>query len=198
MSQGLLDIENDEPIDGGDSVEQESIETVADNPPKNRHTILRWFRRGVKTLVLLLAIAVASIYFLYGSMQREPEFYQAAIQISQVELEEDGDRFETKVLDLQNDARDQGIWSHVFHEDEVNGWLAVDCPEKFPELIPAFVQSPRIRFSESEFQIVFRYQSRRVSAVVNISGDVFIAEPGGELAVRIKEAKSGLLPLPVT
>ncbi len=156
-----------------------------------------WLWRCLQIIFWTLLVASVSVWLFYHSMQIEPDFYETAIQRSEVELAENGDRFETKVLELQNNARQAGNWSYVFSEEEVNGWLAIDCPKKFPELIPSFLVNPRIQILDSELQVVFHYQSRRVSAVVVLAGDVFVAEPGGEIALRIKSAKSGLVPLPI-
>ncbi len=160
----------------------------------------RWFGKLWKGALLFIFAAGSLFFFVYQTTQNTPEFYLHLSQQPEEVLAVAGDQFETKVLDVQNAIQQVGNWRGIFREEEINGWLSIDCPAKFPELIPEYVIAPRIQILESEFRLAFRYcpdQNRKYfSPFIVIVGDIFVAEPSGEIALRIKQVKSGVLPIP--
>jgi hypothetical protein len=166
----------------------------------NQGTI--WIWRLLKVTLLLLVMCSAFFLYAYRSMHIPPEFYRQNLQQPFAELEIAGDQFETKLLNVQNAIRQQPNWRGVFREAEINGWMAADCPSKFPELTPNIVEAPRIQILDSEFRYAFRYRpgpaSKWFLPFIVIAGDIFVAEPAGEIALRIKQVKSGIIPIPIT
>ena len=177
-------------------------ELSADAPATERSQIRIWFWRLLKLTTLLALICVVFLFFSYRSMHQAPAFHRHSLQQPMDELEQCGDRFESKLLYVQNAIQQQRHWRGVFFEDEINGWMAVDCPTKFPEFIPDVVENPRVDLRDSEVRYAFRFRPNDLSAwfrpFILVVGDVFVAEPEGQIAVRIKSVKSGFIPIPIT
>ena len=79
----------------------------------------------------------------------------------------------------------------------MNAWLAVDLPEKFPELLPPSIRQPRVAFTPQQAQIAFQYQTERLSTVVSLSLEIGLAETPNTLAVGIRRAQAGWVPIPL-
>jgi hypothetical protein len=162
----------------------------------------KWYRRLLRFLIrvslMLLVVVTLLGWLVYRSAQFLPEFYQSALAVDEDLNATQGDVFETKLLDLQNDARSKTKWQATFSEAEVNGWLASDLLEKFPESLPENVLDPRIAISPNRLNLAVRLQSPRLSAVVVAEVDVFVTEVPGQIAIRIEYVRAGWIPIPVT
>ena len=88
------------------------------------------------TTVVLAVLLGAGLYLLKRAAQKEPEFYQQALRAEPAQQEVAGDELEQEVLELHNEVRQPGVWEAVFTEEQINGWLAADLPEKFPRGLP--------------------------------------------------------------
>jgi hypothetical protein len=150
--------------------------------------------QAVAILVLLLMAAAGVVYY---SAQQLPDFYETALAVTPDLEQQAGDQFETEVLELQNTARETGHWQASFSEEEINGWLASDLPEKFPNVFPRSVSKPRVRISSDEIKLAFQVMSRRLKGVVVVTADLFCTTEGNQVAIRIKSAKTGIIPLPL-
>ena len=148
------------------------------------------------TLVGVIAITIACWVLLHWS-QKEPEFYQQALAVSERAELELGDEFENQVLELQNNARTKGAWQATFTEAQINGWLASGLTEKFPRAIPHNVSDPRVGIDLDLLRVAFRFQSSRLSCIVQAEMDAFCTEVPDQIAIRIKKVASGLVPIPV-
>jgi hypothetical protein len=145
---------------------------------------------------LALLSAGAAAYVLREIDEVQP-FYAAAIQADPQELETAGRRAEDRVEALREDAKRRGRWETVFTDEEVNGWLAVILEEKYAELLPSGVTDPRVAFTPGGCQIGYRYQGRRIDAVVSVEGDAYM-DADDMPAVRLRAARFGGLPLPMS
>ncbi len=161
------------------------------------HWIWKLLRIGMRVGVVVLSIVAMVGWLIYRSAQTVPEFYQTALAVSAEENATQGDVFETKFFDLQNAARSTSQWQAKFSEAEINGWLASDLPEKFPETLPSFVVDPRVTLNPSQLKLAVRYQTPRLSAIIVAEADVFTTEVPGQIAVRIASVRAGWLPIPV-
>lgn len=158
-------------------------------------------RKLIKVVLLVLtglAILVAVLLFgAYRATQQEPEFYIEAMQADPAEQEVAGDELEQRVLDLHNNARREGNWVAVFTDEQINGWLAVDLPEKYPQAMPPGASNPRIAFEDARALIGCRYESDKLSTVVSLAVHVDLSEEENVLAIRIAKARAGALPIPL-
>lgn len=156
------------------------------------------FRWAFVSLALLIALCVAATWMLYHAARREPKFYKEAMQIEVHRQVEVGDQFEHEVLELRNDARQVGEWQAVFTAQQINAWLAIDLPEKFPEVLPAGVEDPRVAIEDEVIRVAARYTKDSFESVISFALDVRLTEEPNHLAIRIHDVRAGALPVPLT
>ncbi|MFK7768003.1 MAG: hypothetical protein AB8B55_12340 [Mariniblastus sp.] len=147
-------------------------------------------------LLFFVLLASAGAYWVYQSAQTIPEFYQAALSLDEEVADVEGDEFEKRVLNLQNDARSKSEWQAIFTEAQVNGWIASDMPEKFPDSLPQIVEDPRVVMLPQNLKLAMRVKSGRFEGILIASTDVFCTEDG-RIGVRIKTVSVGVLPIPI-
>jgi len=148
-------------------------------------------------LALIVVIAIAAVGA-FKATQHEPEFYRSALAAPSQEQEEAGDLLEKEVLDLRNDIQREGDWEAIFSDAQINGWLAADLPEKFPDALPSGVADPRVAISPKFVRVGCRYQSPKISTVLTLSLQVSLTDEPNVVAVRILGARAGLLPIPIS
>ncbi len=154
-------------------------------------------RIAIISLVALFACAVVVLLAGYRAIQHKPDFYVKALKQEPARQAEAGDRLEKQVLDLRNEVRRDGHWEAVFTDEQINGWLAVDLPEKFPNTLPTGVSDPRIDIDPEQVQLACRYDSSKISAVISLAVDVHLTDEPNVLALRIRRARAGALPIPL-
>ena len=131
-------------------------------PPK-RH----WFRTLLRCLVLTLAIAIAALAYAYHLSQKEPEFYQVALRQTPEFAKAKGAELETTVMEVYNAVLEQGPWRGEISQDQINGWLATELPQKFPEMLPEdVVGDPRVSIVKGEIRLAGRAQYQGVKGIV--------------------------------
>ena len=158
-------------------------------------------RRIVRLMLLVfLALLVAcglGLFGVYRATQQVPKFYQAAMKLKRADQAAAGDEMERNVLELRNDLQEDGRWEARFTQEQINGWLAVDLPEKFANALPTGISDPRVSIGREETRIAFRYERPRINTVVSLVGTIALAEESNVIAVRIVKVQAGLLPLPL-
>jgi hypothetical protein len=160
----------------------------------HRHLLRRLI--GLAALALLIVIA-AGLIGAYRASQYVPPFYTEALAFDPVVARQAGDDLERVALDLRNEIVEAGRWEATFTEQQINGWLAVDLEEKFPDLLPSSVREPRVSIIDNQVQVACRYQTERVEAVISLKASIALAEEENTLAVRIHQARAGAIPIPV-
>lgn len=164
---------------------------------RERRTWIQWVGWVAKLLLLLLVLAIALLWFVYQSAQSIPDFYQESLNTRPRDLAESGARFEQRVLDLKSSAEEEGAWQIIFTEDQINGWLAVDMPRKFPKWQPKEIEQPRVAIDRQDAKLVFKLETPRLSGIVVASLDFFCTRRTNEIGIRFRSVRSGVLPIPV-
>jgi hypothetical protein len=156
----------------------------------------RWRTRAVVGLIglCLIGLALGGVYY---ALHSEPSFYTAALAQPAPTQREAGTELERNLLALHNDAQDAATWAALFTDEQVNGWLGVDLPEKFPHLLPETVTAPRVHFAPGHVQLGCRLTDSHISSVVSATVSVQLSDEPNTLAVRIHGAWAGQLPLPL-
>lgn len=158
-------------------------------------------RRFLRYVSLLLSAAVALLLVSavagYRAVQHQPEFYRTALADEASRQEVTGEQFERRVLEMRNDARRAGRWTTRITAEQINGWLASDLPEKFGTRLPREIRDPRVALYQDEAWIACRFEGNGVSSVISLAVDVRLTERTNELALRIRRARAGALPLPM-
>ena len=175
-----------------------AVRTIANSirAPLHEPLVRRVFRLLLLISTLMAALAACMGLALYYAVQHTPTFYATAIARKPETQQEAGDQFEQQVLDLGSQVRRQGQWRAEFTAEQINGWLAADLPEKFPELIPDGVIDPRVAITSNSLQIAYRYQDDNVNTVLSLELETYLTDEPNVVAVRIKGARAGFLPLP--
>lgn len=159
---------------------------------------MRKFLRVVMLVAVLVAGGLAlSLFGTYRASQHVPAFYEKAIRLEPVAQAQAGDELERQVLELHNEARQEGEWQAVFTDEQINGWLAVDLPAKFPDALPAEVREPRVAIDPQQIQIACRYDAGAAKTVVSLALEIKRTDEPNVVAVRIRQVRAGLLPLPL-
>ncbi len=155
---------------------------------------------GIILSILLVVIAVLAFGTWRASQHEEPWYVEAVAEVQpeiQQERIEAGDEFERHALELRDEARQRGEWEAVFTQAQVNGWLASDLKEKYPKMLPPNVHDPRVKIEEDHARAAFRVVTSQVETVVVVGVDLYLTENPNELAVRLRDARAGLLPVPM-
>lgn len=147
-------------------------------------------------VVGLLALAAAVLFGLYRASQQVPEFYQRAL-VQAATDQECSERFERQALALHNQVRRTGQWEARFTEEEINAWLAAVLPEKFPQLITSGISEPRVAIEGNVIRLAVRYQRGSTQTIVSLAAHARLTDEPNEIAVEIREARAGSLPLPL-
>ncbi len=156
----------------------------------------RWRKVAVAALVVA-GLAGLAVVALRAALDRVPGFYAAALALPAVEQAAAGEELERNIVAIHNEVRDRHRWSAVFTEAQVNGWLAADLPEKFPHMLPPDLHDPRVAFRPNQLQIACQYGRPSGTRVVSLTLEVQLGEEPNTLAVRIRGARAGWVPLPL-
>jgi hypothetical protein len=160
----------------------------------NVRRLLRVAAIAAFAAALILALLTWGVH---RATQHVPDFYQQALVNEPEQQEAAGDQLERHVLQLHNEARRAGQWQAVFTDEHINGWLAVDLPEKFPGILPKTLQDPRVAVTPEAVRIAFRYEDGQFSTVVSLEVEAHLTDEPNVLALRIRKARAGLLPVPL-
>lgn len=156
-------------------------------------------RRKRRLWMLGAAAAVVAILGWAGVralLRHEPGFYRDALAIPAETLDAAGIEFEKTLLAVHNDLRRGAGWEANWSQTQVNGWLASDLPEKFPRLLPAEIQNPRVRFETGRASVAFRYQQDKWDLVVSAQLHARLTDVPNQMAVRVESLRAGALPVP--
>ncbi len=163
--------------------------------------LARWVRNfGVAlaaVAVALLSAAGLVTLGIYQAVKHQPAFYEKALAMEPERQKVAGDAMERSVLELHNDVRKPGDWQAVFSDEHINGWLASDLVEKFPDLLPDEVREPRISVEPEVARVACRYKSDQIDAVISLVLEIHLTDKPNQVAVRICKARAGALPLPL-
>lgn len=147
-------------------------------------------------VVVLLVIVGAAAWWGYRAVRQVPEFYRQALDVDLRESRSASDEMLQQTTALASDLRKSGHWQAVFTEAQLNGWLAVDRAENHAHALPAEITDPRIHIKGSKLIVACRYQSGSINSVVSLTLEPYLTRPN-VLAVRVRRARAGSLPLPL-
>jgi hypothetical protein len=85
----------------------------------------------------------------------------------------------------------------VFTEEQVNGWLVADLPEKFPNVLPPGTQEPRVAIDAEAIRVACRFDNGKFKTVISMALDVDLTTETNTLAVRVSKLRAGTLPVPL-
>jgi len=154
-------------------------------------------RRLLIGLPCAAVVVVIGLLCIYRASQQAPAFYQQALRREPAVLRDEGQQFERQALALHNQLASRGEWEVRFTQDEINGWLATELPAKFPRALPPGITDPRMAIVGDELHLAVHYQRGRVDTVLSLAGEASLTNQPNEIAVRIDQARAGMLPVPL-
>jgi hypothetical protein len=157
--------------------------------------VIRWAFVSVSVLVVL---AIVTVWVIYHASRQEPKFYQEALKVEPLRQAKAGHEFEHQVLELRNEARAYGTWEANFSAEQINAWLAVNLPGKFPEALPPGVEDPRVAIEDGLIRVAARFRDESVTTVLSFALEVQLTEESNTLAIRVCDVRAGALPVPMS
>src|SRR4051812_46783953 len=91
---------------------------------------------AVGALGIIAAVVAVSGYM---ASRQVPAFYSEALHQAPDKAAAESDTLLANASALMNTARKPGQWEATFTADQINGWLTVDVPKNFPNLLPPTV-----------------------------------------------------------
>ncbi len=144
----------------------------------------------------ILMALVALLGWCYHALHNVPEFYETALATEAEDQRQASDEMLVNATALASVARQEGHWEQVFTDEQVNGWLAVDLAKNYPHVLPDTIRDPRVQITDQAVHLACGYERGTLKAVVTIELVPYIAGPN-ILAVRVKNIRAGLLPVPM-
>lgn len=147
-------------------------------------------------VVALLLVAAVGLLLVWRASRQVPEFYQEAIDGDPRAQAEASDQMIQRATTLVSNVEQEGRWEATFTADQINGWLAVDLVKNHAGQLPPSVSDPRVAIEPDGLTVACRFKQGAVDSVLSLSVDVYLSEPN-VVAVRIRKARAGALPLPL-
>jgi hypothetical protein len=157
----------------------------------------RPFRLMAPIALAILAVGALAFFSAYRAARHVPAFYVQALNSTGEEQKAAGQEFERQSFALHNAVRRRGHWSARFTQDEINGWLAAELPEKFSTALPVGISQPRVAIAADRVQIAAHFEQRGMETVLSLAGEIRLTAEPNEIAMRIERVRAGSLPMPL-
>lgn len=144
----------------------------------------------------LVAIGLIAIGLLYLASRKAPDFYKQALVADRKEAEKASDELLERATALASDLEKEGQWEASFSDAQINGWLAVDLERNHPEALPKSISDPRVAITTEALTLAAGFDRGEVKSVLSLTVGVYVPQPN-VIALRIRKARAGLLPLPL-
>ena len=154
----------------------------------------------IRSVVLSSTVLLGSLTFLavvYQSTQSEPDFYRRALKVEAEVYASAGEELEIEALELRNQIVTEDRWNATFTDEQMNGWLAIDLPDKFPGRLPKSVTDPRLRVENGKVTLACRYQGDAFQGIVQLECEPFLTDADNEIGLKVCHLKTGWVPLPI-
>ncbi len=144
----------------------------------------------------LILFVLLGLFALYQATQHVPEEYRSALRADPIAQRKGSDELLRQAGALAGDLNKEGRWGVLFTADQINGWLAVDMVENHPNLLSEDFSDPRVVIFADRVTLFGRLHRDGKQSVVSLTVTPYLAEEN-EVAVRIRDARAGLVPLPL-
>jgi hypothetical protein len=145
-----------------------------------------------------MAVVLFGAWGAWRAWRHVPEFYTEALA-TDAQVHQRGSRaFLRKVADLVSESQSDTYWQVRFTDAEINGWLAVDLPKNYADLLPEEFTQPRVMIDDERVTIAVRQRENEqaTGSVFTVTASVFTLAPN-RLAVQLHSARAGVVPLPL-
>ena len=156
----------------------------------------RKYRIAAIVVLGLIGVVATVLGGAYTALRRVRPFYEQALAIDPVTLQQGGRELESRASALFSDSRKPGEWRAAFTAEQINGWLATQLVEGGGHPLPKGVDMPRVAIGNDTLTLGFRARHGGVDTVVSADASAMVTE-SGEIAIRLVAVQAGELPLPV-
>lgn len=152
----------------------------------------------VAAIAVSLVVALATFFYLYRTATAVVPEYEAMLVVAEEPevVEQERQRFESQVTSLISESQIESDWQMSVTEREINAWLATRIASEMPELEQNGLSDPRLMITAEAITLAIRSRVGSTRGVLSLKVVPFATE-GGELALKMIEAKIGQLPMPV-
>ena len=151
---------------------------------------------GAAALAVTGLTVVGGGFALFQATRQVPDFYHQALQADTAAQRVASDEMLQKAAALASDLKKEGTWRALFTAEEINGWLAVDLTDNYPGALPESLSDLRVTIGSDQLTLACRLDRDGWQCVVSLLVEVYLAEPN-VLALRIRKARAGAIPLPL-
>ena len=144
----------------------------------------------------VLLVIAAVLFVLHQGARRVPKAYREAIEMDPAVLKEASDQMLRRATALAGDVKREGGWQALFTDRQINGWLAIDLVENHPDALPKSMSDPRVAIEPDRVMLFCRFRRGNIDSVVTVTIEPYVPEPN-VLALRIRRARAGIVPLPL-
>ena len=144
----------------------------------------------------MLLLAGAAAVVVYRAAGHVPEFYREAVAVEPAKQQAASEVMIKRAAELASDVQKPGTWQATFTAEQVNGWLAVDLVKNHADMIPGTISDPRVAITPDAVTVACRYREGRINTVLSLAVDVYLEKPN-VVALRVRRARAGTLPLPL-
>jgi len=156
--------------------------------------MVRRIVRGLIVLAILGALAAAGAW-LYSASRHVPDFYAEALRPAVGTSTSASQELQRPAAVLSTNSSEGKIWRGTFSDDQINKFLAVDLPQKHPDVLPPGIHEPRVSIRQGQASIGWRAEGGW-SAIYSLVIVPYVPRPN-VLAIRIKRIRAGALPVPL-
>ncbi len=140
----------------------------------------------------LLAQLVAIAWFA-GSWR--PSFYHRQLEVQPEALAVRGAEFEAKLEEFRQLAESgDERWSIRVTDQQINGWLAVELPRRYPRSLPHRLHDPRIAIEAGQCLVACQFVDGGTRIVLTMAFQLVPTPQANEVRFLITAAKIGSVP----
>jgi hypothetical protein len=185
---------HDEAVDDESIVDESVIGTRLVNARSKRPKT-----RSVRTVCVGTFLLIVSTLCWVGfrASQRVPDFYHAALAVSEESNDEADEQLRQRLDALAGKMRVDDRWELCLTESEINGWLANRLPLEYPNLMPNGASLPRVAIVDNELCVAVRYQYKSIDTVVSGRAAIVAGQDANVMDIEVLSLSAGMLPLPV-
>ncbi|MBI1249149.1 hypothetical protein GC197_15060 [bacterium] len=156
-----------------------------------------------KTFIAVFVVAVVIIAAVTGSMyhatQQVPQFYDEALHVEPTVASHSGEILEEQVFAFTNQVKKPRRWSLHLTDKQINGWLASDLKEKFPDVLPDTIEDPRVAVKGNTLLVGCKYNGQSLNSILAVSLDCFLVEgQPNVVGIQLHSVTAGSLPIPIS
>ena len=175
---------------------------LSDEDSSHEAPMFRLLRRLAIGLGLMLLGAGVALFFLYQAATAPVPEYQALLEQTRAqyesgELDQNRQELESQIAAVYSDAAAEleNRWQTTLSAEQINGWLATQLVEDYPELAEQGLRDPRVLLKTDVMTFALRAEIHGVDAVVSLDLQPYVTQEG-LLAIELASARVGSAPLP--